>query len=167
MVGLRGDRLGPVDARAIVANHFGSVTFIEPTEEGVAVVRAVTNAVRALSGRATHGVRFFVAANQEGGLIQSLKGPGFSMIPSALEQGRLSAATLEADATAWGRQLLAAGVNLDLAPVMDVVPPGTDDQNAPIGALRREYGHDPDTVSSRGVAFIHGLQRAEIGRAHV
>src|SRR6266542_1035749 len=110
MVGLRGDRLGPVDARAIVANHFGSVTFIEPTEEGVAGVRAVTNAVQALSGRATHGVRFFVAANQEGGLIQSLKGPGFSMIPSALEQGRLSAATLEADAIAWGRQLLAAGV---------------------------------------------------------
>jgi len=162
MVGLTGDRLGSDDARAIVAEHFGSVTFIEQTRAGVAGVRAVANAVQALSGRATHGVRFFVAANQEGGLIQSLRGPGFSRIPSAIEQGRLSARVLEADAAAWGRQLLAAGVNLELAPVMDVVPPGTDAQNAPIGALRREYGHDPATVSSRGVAFIRGMERAGV-----
>src|SRR5438128_9166750 len=162
MVGLSGDRLGSDDARPIVAEHFGSVTFIEQTRAGVAGVRAVANAVQALSGRATHGVRFFVAANQEGGLIQSLRGPGFSRIPSAIEQGRLSARVLEADAAAWGRQLLAAGVNLDLAPVMDVVPPGTDAQNAPIGALRREYGHDPATVSAHAVAFMKGMADAGI-----
>ena len=36
-----------------------------------------------------------------------------------------------------------AGVNLDFAPVADVVPPGTDAGNAPIGQLHREYGHHP------------------------
>ena len=39
-----------------------------------------------------------------------------------------------------GTSLAAAGVNLDLAPVVDVVPPGTEAGNAPIGAYGREYG---------------------------
>ena len=36
-------------------------------------------------------------------------------------------------------------MNLDFAPVADVVPPGTDATNQPIGVLHREYGHDPAT----------------------
>ena len=163
IVGLRGDRLGSADARGISANHFGSVTFIEPTTVGVRGVRAVADAVQSLaSAQTTGGVRFFVAANQEGGQIQSLQGPGFSRIPAAVDQGRLPPATLESSAAIWGRQLLAAGVNLELAPVMDVVPPGTDSMNAPIGALEREYGHDPTTVSIHGVAFIRGMERAGV-----
>jgi beta-N-acetylhexosaminidase len=59
-------------------------------------------------------------------------------------------------------QLRAAGVNLDFAPVMDVVPPGPASQNQPIGALEREYGDDPATVSAHGVAFITGMRRAGV-----
>src|SRR5262249_9790650 len=89
-------------------------------------------------------------------------GPGFSTIPSALEQGTLPPATLRADATTWGHQLAAAGVNLDFAPVMDVVPPGTDAQNQPIGALQRAFGHDPETTGSPGAAFIRGMRAAGV-----
>jgi beta-N-acetylhexosaminidase len=104
----------------------------------------------------------FVAADQEGGLVQRLNGPGFSTIPPATEQGRLPAATLEESATGWGRELKAAGVNVNLAPVMDVVPPGTDAANKPIGALNREFGHDPATVGAHGAAVIRGMQAAGI-----
>ncbi len=45
---------------------------------------------------------------------------------------------------------------------MDVVPPGTDAQNQPIGALQREYGHDPATVGSHGVAFLAGMHQSGI-----
>ena len=55
----------------------------------------------------------------------------------------MTVATLKQKAARWGRELGQAGVNLDLAPVADVVPPGTDASNAPIGQLQREYGHDP------------------------
>ena len=162
-VGLADDQLSPVTANAIQAYHFGSVHFIVTTQAGVAGIRAVTAAVQALVSRAATGsIRFFVAANQEGGEIQALRGPGFSEIPSALDQGAMAPSTLRADATEWGRQLAAAGVNLDFAPVMDVVPPGTDTQNQPIGALRREFGHDPATVAAHGVAFIRGMERAGI-----
>ena len=43
---------------------------------------------RQVSEPATAGVPLFVATDQEGGVIRVLQGPGFSEIPSALEQGR-------------------------------------------------------------------------------
>jgi beta-N-acetylhexosaminidase len=91
-----------------------------------------------------------------------LAGPGFDTIPSALTQGTMAPSTLQAKAARWGAQLRAAGVNLNFAPVADVVPPGTDAQNAPIGELQREYGHDPATVSSHVSAFIAGMQAAGV-----
>lgn len=163
LLGLAANRLDQATAAAIAAQHLGSVWFTEQTTEGVAGVRAVADAVQALATPAATGdVRFFVAANQEGGLIQALRGAGFSTIPSALAQGALPTAALETDAAAWGRQLRAAGVNLDFAPVFDVVPAGTDAQNQPIGALQREYGHDPATAGSHAAAFVRGMAQAGI-----
>jgi beta-N-acetylhexosaminidase len=45
---------------------------------------------------------------------------------------------------------------------MDVVPPGTDQENAPIGALQREFGHDPGTVAAHGIAFLRGMSQAGV-----
>ena len=126
-------------------------------------IRTVTDAVQRLAtSEATGGVGFFIAANQEGGRIQGLSGSGFDEIPSAVSQGALSPATLSRDAARWGHQLADAGVNLDFAPVADIVPAGTERQNAPIGALEREYGHDPTTVSSHVAAFVAGMRDAGI-----
>ena len=79
-----------------------------------------------------------------------------------MTQGELAPGTLKREAAGWGRELKQAGVNLDLAPVMDVVPPGTAAQNQPIGALRREFGSDPQTVATHGVAFLRGLRQAGV-----
>jgi beta-N-acetylhexosaminidase len=163
MIGLTNDRLDAAERAAIAADHFGSMVFTKKTGEGVQGVRAVADAIQAqATNAATNGVRFFVAANQEGGLIQSLSGPGFDSIPSALSQGAMSTASLRTNATTWGDQLVAAGVDLDLAPVSDVVPAGTDAQNAPIGQLKREYGHDPTTAASHVAAFIAGMHEAGV-----
>jgi beta-N-acetylhexosaminidase len=162
MIGLANDRLGTVETDAIRARHFGSVTFVVTTTEGVASVKATTRAVQSLAAASTAGIRFFVAANQEGGVIQALRGPGFSTIPTAVDQGKMDPATLETNAVGWGRELLSAGVNVDFAPVLDVVPPGTDAQNQPIGVLKREYGHDPDTVTFEGTSFLTGMLEAGV-----
>jgi beta-N-acetylhexosaminidase len=42
------------------------------------------------------------------------------------------------------------------------VPPGTDATNAPIGKLKREFGHTPATVASHVVAFIGGMKQAHV-----
>ena len=163
LLGLADDRLGSAEIEAIRTRHLGSVWFVEQSSGGVSAIRAIADAVQALvAPDTTANVRFFVAANQEGGIIQSLRGPGFSTIPTAVDQGALSPATLRDAAARWGRELVAAGVNLNFAPVLDVVPPGTDARNEPIGVLRREYGHDPDTVSTHAIAFLRGMQDAGV-----
>jgi beta-N-acetylhexosaminidase len=163
MIGLAKDKLGTAERAAIATYHFGSVSFTTKTAIGVKGVRAIADAVQAqASSAATGGIRFFVAANQEGGLVQALSGPGFDTIPTALSQGGLATATLESKAARWGSQLRSAGIDLDLAPVADVVPPGTDATNAPIGKLKREYGHTPSGAASHVVAFIGGMQRAGV-----
>jgi beta-N-acetylhexosaminidase len=161
LVGLATDELDPATDAAIRSDHFGSVLFGTTSYTGVAGTWAVTSAVQSLaSAQATAGVRFFVAANEEGGEVQQLQGPGFPVIPAAVDQGLVAPSALQREAAAWGRVLRQAGVNLNLAPVMDVVPPGTDQQNAPIGALGREFGHDPGTVAAHGVAFLRGMAEA-------
>jgi beta-N-acetylhexosaminidase len=163
ILGLSNDKLTTGERTAVAGYHFGSMTFTVTTHEGVAGVRAVASAVQALATNAATGrIGFFVAGNQEGGHIQGFQGPGFDTIPTALAQGALSPSTLETDASRWGRQLAAAGVNLDFAPVADTVPPGTDQQNAPIGQLAREYGHDPATVANHVTAFIAGMRSAGV-----
>ena len=163
LLGLANDQLGAAEMNAIRSYHLGSVWFVEQSTAGVAAIRAVADSVQGLAtADTTASVGFFVAANQEGGIIQSLSGPGFSTIPSALDQGAIDPATLRSRAALWGRELASAGVNLNFAPVLDVVPPGTDAQNAPIGALRRGYGHDPATVSAHAIAFLRGMEDAGI-----
>src|SRR2546421_4072301 len=162
-LGLAGDRLGPTEINLIQTDHIGSVWFVERSSAGVNGIRAVASAVQAqVSGATTANVRFFVAANQEGGLIQAMQGPGFSVIPSAVVQGSWAPTLLQSRAAVWATELRAAGINFNYAPVMDVVPPGTDAQNQPIGALQREYGHDPATVGSHGVAFLAGMRQSGI-----
>jgi len=114
------------------------------------------SAIAHLHAELGDGIPLLIAADQEGGKIQRLTGPGLATMPSAVVQGGLDPQTLRADATTWARQLTAAGVDVDLAPVSDTVP--TDAVNAPIGSLDRELGHDPATVASHVAALVSGLQ---------
>jgi beta-N-acetylhexosaminidase len=155
LVGVTGDIAGPVTTAAVNTYHFGSL-LMTPTTEGVSALAAATAHMQSLAP-ANGGVRFFVAANQEGGAVQQLTGPGFSVMPAAVVQGTWTTSALRAAAESWGRELHAAGVNFDLAPVMDVVPAGTAASNAPIGALGREFGSTPAGNGASGAAFIAGM----------
>src|SRR5207248_1559096 len=125
MLGLANDQLGPNESAAIRANAFGSVWFTEKSRLGTQRIRSITDSIQRLAqSRITGRVKFFIAANQEGGEIQSLAGPGFSPIPAADQQGLIDPASLQIDADGWGKQLAAAGVNFNFAPVFDVVPAG-------------------------------------------
>lgn len=151
---------GPATLSAIGTYHVGSVILDGTSQLGIQQTRAVTDQ---LQQHVPH-VGLFVATDQEGGQVQRLRGPGFSVIPSALEQGRQSPAGLRADARQWGSQLREAGVNVDLGPVLDTVP-ASFGPNPPIGDLDREYGHDPATVSSHGNAVALGLRDAGVDAA--
>lgn len=143
---------------AVTEYHIGSVILDRNSELGVVRTATVTARLQAL---VTHGPKLFVATDQEGGQVQRLRGPGFSAIPSALEQGQVAPGRLQTDTRVWAGQLRAAGVNVDLAPVLDTVPADFG-SNPPIGDLQREYGHDPQTVSAHGLAVVRGLAAAGV-----
>ena len=111
----------------------------------------------------TAGAPVHVAVDQEGGYVQSLKGTDFPDILTAVAQGEQSSSDL-ADGTAdWAKRLVAAGVTLDLAPVADVVPAGTADENPPIGAQDRQYGSTPNAVSDSVGTVIRSMLGAKLG----
>jgi len=164
LVGVTDDIAGPQTTAALQRYHFGSL-LLYPTSEGVTALAAATAHMQALGTANDGGVRMFIAANQEGGQVQHLTGPGFSVMPSALTQGTWPTAKLRSAAAGWARELRAAGVNFDLAPVMDVVPAATAASNAPIGALDREFGSTPAGNGAHGAAFITGMASAGVATA--
>jgi beta-N-acetylhexosaminidase len=161
LVGVTDDIAGPLTTAALQQYHFGSLLMV-PTSEGVTALAAATAHMQALGTANDGGVRMFIAANQEGGEVQHLTGPGFSTMPSALTQGTWPTSTLRSEAAGWGRELRAGGVNFDLAPVMDVVPAATAASNAPIGALDRQFGSTPAGNGAHGAAFITGMASAGV-----
>jgi beta-N-acetylhexosaminidase len=162
MVGI-GSTLDGAERSLIRDAHIGSVTFAARITAGRSFVAAQTAAVRSLATAATtDGVGFLIAANQEGGTVQALAGSGFSRIPSALAQGKLDLATHRERAAAWGEELRAAGVNVDLAPVGDIVPNAWKAINQPIGRLDREFGRGPSTVAGHVGSFIAGMDAARV-----
>jgi beta-N-acetylhexosaminidase len=162
MVGLSSSDADPgVLSDVISAHHVGNVILIGSGWASADFVRSATGRLQTMATRpATAGIRLYISGNQEGGQhgsFQAFYGPGFQDIPPALEQGQVAPTVLQSQAATWGKELSASGVNLDLAPVMDTVPLGTDAINQPIGVYQRELGHDPATVTAHGVAVIRGL----------
>lgn len=109
--------------------------------------------------------RLFVATDQEGGQVQRLRGSGFDRIPAATVQGHLSPDELRRRSQRWGKQLAEAGINLNLAPVLDTVAPASIATNAPIGQLQREYGTVAAVVRHAGLAVVQGYRAGGIDAA--
>jgi beta-N-acetylhexosaminidase len=146
-------------ALAVLSRYrVGNVILMGASSAGVASVGRVVGPMRLTATQAAVGP--YVAVDQEGGYVQHLKGTGLSTIPTAVRQGQLPAATLQADWTAWAGQLRRAGINLDLAPVADVVPASVGTSNQPIGRWLREYGATPAAVAPKVAAAVRGIQAA-------
>lgn len=164
VVGLDLTEPQQVSRDLIGQRHVGNVFLHGRSTAGVTAVRGVVDGVTSLATDATtHGTPMLVAVDQEGGRVQSLTGPGFSTIPSAGQQAGLAPDELRARAQQWGDELAAAGVSLDLAPVMDLVPSSSAAANPPIGALDRGYGATAASVTSHAGAFLEGMRAAGVG----
>lgn len=158
MVDCSTSGVSPATATAISRYHVGSVILDGTSEAGVTAMRGLTARVQ---GLAPPGVGLFVATDQEGGLVQRLRGTGFTDIISARQQGTIAPTTLQGFAQGWGQQLRAAGVNVNLAPVFDTVPAGFG-SNPPIGDLDRQFGSTPATVTAHGMAVVRGMTAAGV-----
>ncbi len=168
MVGLQSGADSAVQAQvndAIASSYAGNLVLYGTGWSSADAIRSAVKPLQTLAAGANGGVGLFVSGNQEGGqrgAFQAFYGSGFSPIPSPISQAQGDPATLRDQARIWGGQLLNADLNLNLAPVLDTVPANMVATNDPIGHWGREYGSDPQTVATYGVAFAEGMRDAQI-----
>ena len=143
---------------AITQDHVGSVILDGTSTAGLQAIQVITGQLQRL---APSNAGLFISTDQEGGLVQRLQGQGFTRIVSALQQGTIAPRQLRRFARGWGNQLHAAGVNVNLAPVLDTVPANFG-SNPPIGDLDREFGHTPSVVTAHGLAVMRGMLAAGV-----
>jgi len=97
----------------------------------------------------------FIAIDQEGGTVARLRKPHFKEFPGVCELKN------ESDAKAFARnmatELSKLGINMNMAPVMDVAP-------ADIASImeKRIFGSDPQRVSKMGRIIIEHHQKQNI-----
>lgn len=95
-----------------------------------------------------------VMVDQEGGLVKRIPGPPTL---SAEQMGAAGDVTCRRQGAATGDLLRKTGINVDLAPVLDVGRPG-----GAIAEEHRSFGSDPETVTSCGGAFAAALERSGV-----
>lgn len=119
----------------------------EPTQ-----VAAITAALRAARDDV------LIAIDEEGGDVTRLAHATGSPYPGNAALGAVGDASLTQRVyEAIGGELAALGVNLNLAPTVDV---NTADENPIIGT--RSFGSDPEQVAAHAAAAVAGLQDAGV-----
>jgi len=120
-------------------------------------VRGLSQSLQTLAETNPHPIPLLLAADQEGGLVAQLS-HGFTQFPGnrALgETGRPELAKLSA--FIMGQELRAVGVNMNLAPVVDI---NSNSRNPIIGV--RSFGEDAKTVIAFGESALEGYADARV-----
>jgi len=123
-------------------------------------VRQLTSDLQALA-RSCTGRRLLIAADNEGGLVMRLStrlGYLPTPPPQALGDAGDSAATA-LEARRMGANLREAGINWNLAPVVDVA---INPLNPAVVTLGRSFSSDPQQVIVQARAFIQGMHEAGV-----
>ena len=163
MVGVDATSPKQASTEAVASQHVGNIFIAGRTTAGSQATQKVISSFTSKVGPdTTHSAPMLVATDQEGGEVQVLTGSGFSDIPSAMDQSTQPRDQLVASARTWGKELADVGVNMNLAPVADLVDIDRPSTNEPIGRWGREYGHDAATVSSKAGAFAEGMQASKV-----
>ena len=132
--------------------HLGGLVVFD---ENVASAAGLRGAVRGLERAA--GRPLLVAVDQEGGLVERIRGEVTSL-PALMASGAAGEPALTRAAhAAVGRELAWTGVDVDLAPDTDVT---TGPLDPVIGS--RSVGSDPRAVARQGVAAARGLRDAGV-----
>ena len=155
MVGTTATAAEAATLSAVRDKFVGGVFLSGRTHAGTAATAAV---VAQFTAAASPERPLDISTDQEGGQVQVLQGPGFSEIPSGLQQGAMDAASLQSAAATWARELASAGVTMNLAPVVDLVASSeAAASNPPIGGFDREFGFDAAGIVEHADAFRAGM----------
>lgn len=134
---------------------YGGVIYFAGNMQSPQQVAALSADVQALARSAGAKIPAYICADQEGGLVVRItEDEGATVMPGEMALG--ATGSLDDDRLAariTATEMRAMGLNMDLAPVVDV---NSNPANPVIGV--RSYGSDPQKVAEFGVATIQTLQ---------
>ena len=149
MVGFMGTSVTPELASFIKEYKPGGVILFSRNLESVGQIVELTNDLQRCSPRSP----LLISIDQEGGRVSRLP-KGFTIFPPCELLGRCNSSELAyAAAATIAKELKAVGVNMNMAPVLDV---NSNPDNPVIGD--RAFGSTPDVVSEMALVTAAGLQ---------
>jgi len=159
LVYFKGPDLSPALCEMIARFRVGGILLYSNAGniENPKQVAKLTSAAQKMASCQGQGIGLFVAVDQEGGPISRLR-EGFTVFPSNMAvaaTGDEENARLAAKITA--EELKTLGVNMNLAPVLDV---NSNPENPIIGV--RSFGSNPDTVARFGLAAMEQYRDSDV-----
>lgn len=152
--GSAGDKSTKALTSHIAKGRVGGALFLR---HNVKSGKAVKQMASAMIGASRQGL---LAIDQEGGKVQRLgKKQGFTAIPTARWMAEnKSVSEAQAFYTKAGRELRAAGFNMNMAPSVDIHDP----KNPVIGKYDRGFSTDVERISAYAGAFVKGFASAGV-----
>lgn len=154
---LDGSEITPKTEAFMREYCIGNVIHFGNNVTDFAGAKKLNGELRALIMDACAGVEPLISIDHEGGRVFRFS-QDFTWFPSHLTLSAANDEALtEAVGEAMGRELRAAGFNLNFAPVVDV---NNNIGNVVIGI--RSFGDDPEAVAKQAAAMARGMQRAGV-----
>ncbi len=149
ITGISGTQLLSEEVKFLESENIGGVILGANNFESPAQLAELVNNIQ----KCREEYPLFISVDHEGGRGSSFGQP-FSKLPAALDLVHLDSPKIVYHVTKiMADELSAVGVNLNLAPVCDILEA---EESKVIGD--RAYGRDPDTVSKYISSVIRGLQ---------
>jgi beta-N-acetylhexosaminidase len=153
VIGVGGTEPDYYVEKMIRERNIGGVLLFAYNMESETQTGVFTGALQRLSMKTEPAVPLFVAVDHEGGEVS--RAPWVSRQPAAARVGAWGrAAEAREIAERIGEELRRAGINTNLAPVVDT------GFGAAIGS--RSYGEDPRLVAEMGAAAVEGFESAGV-----
>lgn len=150
MSGLPGTEIDPAFAALVRECKVGNVILFRRNVKNAAQLARLCASLRELIVSET-GMEPFIAIDQEGGVVSRFS-PDMATTPGAMALAAAGGDAPYRAARLTAAQLRAAGVNFDLAPVLDV---NSNPLNPVIGV--RSFGDLPEEAAERAMGFMRGL----------
>ena len=156
MVGFPGTTPTPEIIDLIQHHHVGGIILFSRNVQSPRQVLELTSSLQRIAKEAGHRYPLLIAIDQENGMVQRLgdDAEGVTQFPGNMALGAIGSEQIAYEvAAATGRELLALGINYNLAPVVDV---NNNPANPVIGV--RSFGEDPQQVARLAAATVKGYR---------
>src|SRR6266849_3979956 len=137
--------------------HVGNIILFSRNVRDARQVFELTRSLQQIAREAGQRYPLFIAIDQENGIVQRL-GEATTIFPGNMALGAIGTEEMAYKvASATGQELKALGINMNLAPVVDI---NNNPANPVIGV--RSFGEDPQQVARLGAAMVKGYHAAGI-----